>query len=463
MFKHKTSDNLLSVVIAVLVSLFLAAPVMAESKAQRQARMAWWKEARFGMFIHWGLYAIPAGQWQGKPVEGIGEWIMHHAKIPKKDYVPLQQQFNPIDYDARQWVRIAKDAGMKYIVITSKHHDGFCLWDSELTEFDVINTPYGRDLLAPLAKACREEGLSLCFYHSIMDWTHPDYEPLPNWDPNRKGHRGDFEEYVKYMKNQVRELVVNYDPAILWFDGEWESTWTHKHGKMMYDYCRSLKLSILVNNRVDKGRQGMQGMNKDGGFRGDFGTPEQEIPEQGLGDVDWESCMTMNDTWGFKKNDHNWKSSEDLIRNLIDIAGKGGNYLLNIGPTAAGKIPKPSIERLKDIGQWMKINNQSIYGTTASPFVKLTWGRCTKKVTDNKTILYLHVFDWPKNNKLTLEGLRNPLKKAWLLDGNKPLPTSRENNATTVHLPAKPVDPIATVIAVEIKGKLVVDDVSHHL
>ena len=455
MLKYHSSINGL-LIMAVLVSLLQVLPAGAESIVEREARMAWWKEARFGMFIHWGLYAIPAGQWQGKSVDGIGEWIMHHGKIPKKDYVPLQQQFNPVRYDAHQWVRIAKDAGMKYIVITSKHHDGFCLWDSKLTEFDVINTPYGRDLLAPLAQACKEEGLVLCFYHSIMDWTHPDYAPLPNWDLNREGHRGNFENYVTYMKSQVRELVENYDPAILWFDGEWEESWTHEHGKMMYDYCRSLNPALLVNNRVDKGRQGMQGLTKAGDYRGDFGTPEQEIPEQGLVGVDWESCMTMNDTWGFKKDDHNWKSAEMLIRNLIDIAGKGGNYLLNVGPTAAGEIPQPSIERLTAVGRWMKINGQAVYGTTASPFAGLTWGRCTRKVDAGKTILYLHVFDWPKDAQLIVPGLQNPAKKAWLLDGNKTLTTSSSKNGLIVHLPANPIDPVATVIAVEIKGKLVV-------
>ena len=427
-----------------------------EPPQQRDARMSWWREARFGMFIHWGLYAIPAGEWEGEPVRGIGEWIMNRGKITKEDYVPLQRQFNPVHYDARQWVRIAKDAGMKYIVITSKHHDGFCLWDSALTEFDVMNTPYGQDLLAPLAEACREEGLAFCLYHSIMDWTHPDYVPLPKWDQARKGHRGNYGNYVEYMKGQLHELVANYDPAVLWFDGEWEPSWTHEHGKMLYDYCRSLKPSVLVNNRVDKGRRGMQGLTRAGEYRGDFGTPEQEIPEHGLPGVDWESCMTMNDTWGFKKNDHNWKSSKDLIRKLIDIASKGGNFLLNVGPTAEGTIPEPSVERLAAMGKWLKVNGEAIYGTSANPLEKSpSWGRCTKRsLSGTKMRLYLHVFDWPKEDELVVPELRGSVTRAYpLANPYVTLPVQQLDDSTRITVSGVRQDPVATVVVLDIVVK----------
>lgn len=316
-------------------------------------RMAWWRDARFGMFIHWGAYAVPAGIYKGKAVEGAGEWIMDLAKIPVPDYEPFAKEFNPVQFKAEEWVRIAKDAGMKYIVITSKHHDGFCLWDSKVSSYDVLDfAPFNRDILGELADACEKEGIQLCFYHSIMDWHHPD----------AKGEN--FARYRdEYLKPQLAELIKGYNPRVLWFDGEWIGEWTEAQGKDLYAFTRNLNPAILVNNRVGKGRNGMQGMNKGSEFVGDFGTPEQEILAQGGGDLDWESCMTMNDTWGFKQNDHNWKTAGTLIHNLVDIAAKGGNYLLNVGPTAEGLIPGASVERLKEMGEWMRVNSEAIYGS----------------------------------------------------------------------------------------------------
>ncbi len=338
-----------------LAQVALATTPAAKLQVDKDKRMAWFREAKFGMFIHWGLYALPAGTWNGKPVGGIGEWIMNSAKIPVAEYKPLQQQFNPVKYDAKEWVRIAKDAGMKYIVITSKHHDGFGLWPSKLSEWNIANTPYKKDLLKQLAQACKEAGIKLCFYHSIMDWTHPDYLPRRPWDP-RPDVKADFPKYVEYMKGQLKELLTNYgDIGILWFDGEWESTWTHEMGKDLYSYVRKLQPNIIINNRVDKGRAGMAGMTQGDHFMGDYGTPEQEIPANGFGaGVDWESCMTMNNTWGFVSYDQNWKSASTIVRNLVDCVSKGGNYLLNVGPTALGEIPAPSGERLVAVGQWTK-------------------------------------------------------------------------------------------------------------
>ncbi|MBN1846543.1 MAG: alpha-L-fucosidase [Sedimentisphaerales bacterium] len=423
-----------------------------ETPQQRDARMHWWRDARFGMFIHWGLYAIPAGEWQGNT--GHAEWIRHTAKIPITEYDRFVPQFNPVKFDADAWVRMAKRAGMKYIVITSKHHDGFCLWDSKQTDYDVMNTPFRRDILRELTDACKRQGVRMCFYHSIMDWHHPDYLPRRDWEKADRPEGGaDYNRYIPYLKNQLRELVSRYQPGVLWFDGEWEDTWTHPMGRDLYGFVRSLQPDIIINNRVDKGRRGMQGLTREGDYCGDFGTPEQEIPDQGLPGMDWESCMTMNAHWGWNKNDTNWKSSEDLIRKLIDIASKGGNFLLNIGPQADGTFPAEAIERLDRIGKWMDVYGESIYGTQASPFDKPSWGRCTQKqLAGNRTRLYLHVFDSPQNRRLILPGLASRPVKAFLLDGGQPLACDRQETFVSIMLPERMPDPIASVVALDIDG-----------
>ncbi|MHC4148200.1 MAG: alpha-L-fucosidase [Planctomycetota bacterium] len=431
-----------------------------ETKDQRDRRMEWWRQARFGMFIHWGLYAVPAGEWKGKETPGIGEWIMNSAQIPVAEYELLARQFNPIKFDAEQWVKIAKDAGMKYIVITSKHHDGFCLWDSKVSDYDIMDaTPFKRDILGELAQACRKHGIKLCFYHSIMDWHHPDAQGphYPNYNTDKKTNPN-FARYVEnYMKPQLAELVTSYGPlGVLWFDGDWIPEWNEQFGTETYYYVRALQPDIIINNRVGTGRKGMGGMTEEGSFGGDFGTPEQEIPATGLPGVDWETCMTMNDTWGFKKNDLNWKSTKQLLHNLVDIVSKGGNYLLNVGPTAEGLIPQPSIERLEAMGKWLKVNGQSICGTSASPFKKLEWGRCTQKqLAGNKTRLYLHVFDWPKNGKLNAGALENKVIKAFALAKGEQssLAVTRRGNEIVIDVPAEAPDPIISVVALDIQGK----------
>jgi alpha-L-fucosidase len=419
-------------------------------------RMDWWRQARFGMFIHWGLYAVPAGEWKGQKVPGIGEWIMERAQIPVSEYEQLAKQFNPVKFDAEQWVQIAKNAGMKYIVITSKHHDGFCLWDTKYTDYDVVDaTPFKRDILGELSEACRKNGIKLCFYHSIMDWHHPDAQApfYPKYNDTSKSNPN-FDRYVEYyLKGELKELVQNYGPlGILWFDGEWVRDWTREMGWNMYDYCLSLQPDVIVNNRVGNGRQGMRGLSKSDEFAGDYGTPEQEIPATGLPGLDWETCMTMNDTWGYKSYDNNWKSREDLLHKLVDIASKGGNFLLNVGPTAEGLIPSPSVERLAAIGEWMKVNSESIYGTTASPLGEVSWGRCTTKPGK----LYLHVFDWPTNGKLEVPGLKNKVKKAYLLADKKRselLVTHESREKIVITVPSKAPDPVNTVIVLQINYK----------
>ncbi len=435
-----------------------AAQTGKETPAERDRRMQWWRQAKFGMFIHWGLYAAPAGEYLGKRAKDIGEWIMSWANISRAEYEKFAAQFNPVKFNAAQWVRIARDAGMKYMVITSKHHDGFSMFDSKASHYDIVeSTPFRRDPMKELAAEAKKQGLKFCFYYSIMDWHHPSqYVDAPGKDATA-GHRmtkmrpGGKEEYVQYMKAQLAELVKTYDPAVLWFDGEWPDWWTEPDGKDLYQYVRSLKPSIIVNNRVGKGRKGMQGMNKeDQEYAGDFGTPEQQIPPAGWPGVDWESCMTMNDTWGYKFYDQNWKSAQTLIRNLIDIASKGGNYLLNVGPTAEGTIPQPSVERLAEMGKWMRVNGEAIYATTASPFkTQLAFGRATSKPGR----LYLHVFDWPSSGALPVPSWGKNVKKVYLLAAPKTaLKYTQSADGVTIELPKSAPDPIATVITVETGG-----------
>ncbi len=427
---------------------------IAETGEQHDARMHWWREARFGLFIHWGLYAIPAGKWGNDTT--YGEWIRNRAHIPVQEYDKFVERFNPIRFNARQWVQTAREAGMRYIVITSKHHDGFCLFNTKETNFNVMSTPFKRDILKELSEACAEQGIKLCFYYSIMDWHHPDYTPRRDWEEDTRSAEGaDFDRYVAVMKGELKELVEHYGPlGVLWFDGEWEPTWSAGRGIDLYRYVRGLQPSIIINNRVGVGRAGMKGLTKEGEFGGDFGTPEQGVPETGLPGVDWESCMTMNKHWGYNAYDTNWKSGRALIRTLVDIASKGGNFLLNVGPTAEGVFPPASLERLREIGSWMRVNGVSIYGTQASPVHGTTWGRCTQKILPTGTRLFLHVFDWPKDGMLTVPGLRNSPQHAYFLgDASKHLLGVQLNDGgLTIDIGKKQRDAADTVVVLEIAG-----------
>ena len=425
-----------------------------ENSKDKDARMEWWRDARFGLFIHWGLYSIPAGEWNGKT--NYAEWIRNNAEIPIKVYDKFVNEYNPVKFDARQWVKMAKDAGMKYIVITSKHHDGFCNFDSKYTDFDIMSTPFKRDVLKELADAAHQAGIKIGFYYSIMDWHNPNYLPRRPWETDRSAEGADFDTYVQYMKNQLHELLTNYgEVSVLWFDGEWENTWNNKYGKEIYDYVRKLQPKIIVNNRVSVGRNGLEGFSKDEEMIGDYGTPEQEIPATGISGVDWETCMTMNDHWGYNKRDNDWKSSKELIRMLADIASKGGNYLLNVGPTSEGVFPPAAVKRLKEIGDWMKINGESIYGTEASPFSELKWGRATMKQFGDESKLYLHVFDWPADCKITVPGILNKPKAAYLLSdpSKKALKVERNEDALIISLPSTAPDSLNSVVALDLIGK----------
>jgi len=419
-----------------------------ESAAERDARMQWFRDARFGMFIHWGVYSVPAGEWKGN--KNYGEWFMEETKMPVSEYEKFAKQFNPVKFDARQWVEMAKDAGVKYIVITSKHHDGFGMYRSELTDWCIKSTPFQRDPLKELAAACKEAGIRFCLYHSIMDWHHPDWGTRRAWNDKAPATPPDMDRYVRYMKGQLKELVTGYGPlGILWFDGEWEQPWTHERGVDLYHYVRGLQPDIIINNRVGKARAGMSGMDQGAERIGDYGTPEQEIPPTGFGPgVDWESCMTMNNHWGYNRADQNWKSTRTLIRNLIDCASKGGNYLLNVGPTSEGLIPEPSVERMAGIGKWMKLNSESVYGTTASPFKKLAFGKCTQKPGK----LFLHVFDWPADGQLVVPIANRVVKACLLAQPGSELKTTASDQGQTIALPSAAPDADATVVVLQIEG-----------
>jgi alpha-L-fucosidase len=408
--------------------------------------MEWWREARFGLFIHWGLYAQPAGEWEGEQIPGISEWIMARAEIPVREYEKLAGTFNPVKYDAEQWVLLAREAGMKYIVITSKHHDGFAMFDSEACDYNIVDaTPFARDPLKELAEACEKHGMRLGFYYSqAQDWHEPGgtywniEQGEPHWDPDLER-----EPLMNYVEGkaipQVREILENYGGLdILWWDTP--RGMTEEAATALREVADQYP-DMLQNNRLYRP------------WPGDFSTPEQHVPPTGL-DYDWEVCMTMNTSWGYKHYDHNWKSTETLIRMLVDIASKGGNLLLNVGPTAEGEIPPPSVERLQGMGAWMKINGESIYGTESSPFFKLPWGRCTSREIRNGTLLYLHVFHWPGSGLLSVPGISADVRRISLLaDPGRKLPYQFEGGNLLIELPEESPDPVNTVVVVKIKGQ----------
>lgn len=418
----------------LLFLLIFLASLFGNANAQED-KMQWWKEAKFGLFVHWGVYSIPAGSWNGKLVPGIGEWIMNKGKIPTADYQKLPEQFNPVKFNAEDWVKMAKDAGMKYIVITSKHHDGFAMFKSNVSSFNIVDaTPFKRDVIKELAQACKKYNIKFGLYYSqAQDWNHPGGSAIGgNWDSAQSGNMDKYLDEIAVP--QVKEILSAYNPSIIWWD---TPTGMTKERAAKFTPIINQYPNVIYNNRLG------------GGVAGDLETPEQYIPATGIPGKNWESCMTMNGTWGYKADDNNWKSTETLIRNLIDIASKGGNYLLNVGPTAEGIIPQPSVERLKQVGAWLNINGESIYGVEASPFSYLSWGRATVK--NNK--IFLHVFNWPVDGKLKLP-LQNKVIKAYLLANQTSITVTREASNYVLQLPAQPIDKIATVIVVEAKGEI---------
>jgi len=405
----------------------------AEAKAERDARMKWFREAHFGMLICWGIYSVPAGEYKDR--KDLGEWFLLETKMPLSEYAGFAKQFNPVKFDAKEWVRIAKNAGIKYVVMIAKQHDGFGMYPSELTDWCIKSTPFQRDPFKEVAAECKKEGIKFCIYYSIWDWQNPDYPArIPNNDlPTGKP---DVRRYVEFVKGQLRELITNYDPGLVWFDGQ-GSPWTPDQGAEVCAYVHTLKPNIVIKDNFGVARGG------------DYEVHENRLPASALmKGHDWETVMTMNQHWGYNKIDHNWKSTEYLVRSLVDCASKGGNLLLNVGPTAEGLFPAPAIERWEAIGTWTKANGESIYGTTASPFGELPWGRATQK--EGK--LYLHVFDWPKEDKLFVPLANKPAKVALLTAPDQALPSSSNDKGLTITLPAVAPDKIDSVIVIDLDG-----------
>lgn len=425
---------------AVLAILALAVPLVSDTSSteeQRQKRLEWWREARFGMFIHWGLYAVPAGAWKGEPVKGPGEWIMNRAKIPVAEYEQLAKQFNPVKFNADEWVAIAKNAGMKYIVITAKHHDGFAMFGSAASRYNIVDaTPFHRDPMKELAAACRRAGIKLCFYYSqTQDWHEPD--AVGNiWDFPDESKKNFTRYFEAKVKPQVRELLTNYGPiGLIWFDTP--RNITPEQSKELADLVHTLQPQCLVSGRVGHGA-------------GDYDSAGDNQISIGNVKREWETPVTMNDTWGFMKEDQNWKTPAVLIHQLAYTVGRGGNYLLNVGPTSEGLIPQPSQERLAAVGRWMKVNGESIYGSSPDPFpYDLPWGAITIKPGK----MYLHLLEWPGRD-FALAGMKSKVERAYLLadPGRKPLALKQQNETVRITLPASAPDPRDSVLGLDTAG-----------
>ncbi len=451
-----------TIALAVVGSLFVPTAV-AETQEQRDARMRWWREARFGMFVHWGLYSGLAGTWNDKPVGTRGgmEWLQQRVRADTWEYAhQAVPKFRPAEGFAKEWAKLAKEAGCRYVVFTTKHHDGFCLFDSQYTTYDARDL-VGRDLCKEITDAIRAEGMKVGYYHSVIDWHHPQYDydkanQLPHplrGRPSPNGPRN-HDIYVDYLHQQARELFANYGTLdVIWWDYSKEGNegpfWRSDELMAM---ARQLQPGIISNNRLYH----IPNIERDDSVdrlrtwrpeQGDFTTPEQTIPSTGIPGVDWEVCMTMNTTWGYSEHDDAWKSNETLIRNLVDIVSKGGNYLLNIGPKGDGSIPRQSIDSMRAIGKWMAVNGEAIYATTASPFEQPAWGRYTKKPGK----LYAHVFTWPTDGKLSVPLQGQRVTKVYLLAdaGRTALKTQTASDGVTIQLPGRAPDAIASVIAIE--------------
>ncbi|MEF2246162.1 alpha-L-fucosidase [Paenibacillus sp. IITD108] len=385
---------------------------------QRLERTKWFLEDRFGMFIHWGLYAIPAR----------GEWVRSIEKISVEDYQVYFDQFDPQRYNPREWAKAAKDAGMKYAVLTAKHHDGFCLFDSQLTDYKSTNTKAGRDLVREFLEAFRSEGLKVGLYYSLIDWHHPDYpaygDQIHPMRENEKYKRDPlhFDRYLTYMHGQVRELLTNYGKLdMMWFDFSYgEMSGEKWQATKLIEMMRSLQPHIVIDNRLEVNGERSSSVYSSNPqlYAGDFASPEQIIPPQGITDeagnsIPWEACVTLNNNWGYVAADATYKSARTIIRKLVECVSKNGNLLLNVGPDAQGEIPRPSLQILEEVGRWMQRNGESIYGCGQADLPKPDWGRYTRK----GNTLYAHIFE-ESIGPINLSGLAGKVKQArTLADG----------------------------------------------
>lgn len=423
--------RLVFAIIALLFSLnaLQAQKVSADNAApNNNSKMEWWKNAKFGMFIHWGLYSQAGGIWKGKTE--YAEWIMNEAKIPRAEYTEMAKDFNPVKFNAEEWVKLAKAAGQKYIVITSKHHEGFAMFHSAASKYNIYDaTPFKRDVIDEMAKACRKYGMKFGLYYSqAQDWYHVGGGMYcDEWDET---HKGDMNKYIDEIAiPQVKEILSKYgDIAVLWWDTP--AKMTKEMAEKLHAITEQYP-NLITNNRLG------------GGIGGDLETPEQHIPATGYPGRNWEVCMTMNDHWGYNAYDENWKTTKDLLRKLVDIVSKGGNFLLNVGPNRYGIIPVVCQKELKDMGEWLAMNGEAIYGTQASPFPYLPFGRATRKGNN----LYLHILDWSRTIAVPAE---LKIKKAYLLaDRQTPVEHFTKNGYTYFKLPPYAPDKIVSVLAVE--------------
>ena len=392
-----------------------------------QASLENWQNLRFGMFIHWGPVALRGTE--------IG-WS-RGSEVPYEDYDSLYQDFNPVLFDAREWVSAARAAGMKYLILVTKHHDGFALWDSADTDYDIMETDFARDIVAEIARECEKQGLLFGTYYSILDWYHPDYpikfnREVRKEDPNMPA-------YIDFMKKQLTDLIERYNTNILWFDGEWEDPWTHEMGMDLYAWARQERDNLLINNRVDKGRQGMEGTTMSLEFAGDFDTPEQQI---GRFDTDspWESCITVGDQWAWKPND-DLKSSAELIRTLVQTVGGDGNLLLNVGPMLDGRIEKRQLKLLREVGRWLEVHGEAVYGTRGGPVPPGKWGVTTHKPGR----IFLHLTD-TKTRQVQIDPVDRMVAAARLLASDQEVDFQQAGSSVSIRIPSELPDPEVNVI-----------------